>query len=437
MTPGLAALEALERAPRGESDCLSCEPPRRPAPVLAEPAYRGLLGDIVRAMEPHTEASPVAILFQLLVGFGSAVGRAPHIRVGETRHHANEFVLVVGRSSRARKGDSRGAALRVPIDADPAWSLRIKPGLSTGEGLIYHVRDPLHRPNKKGEMEVVDPGEDDRRLLAAESEFASVLKVMTREGNTLSAVLRTAWDGQQILATLTKGSPTRATAAHVSIIGHATPADLHRYLTDTEAANGFANRFLIVEVERARLLPSPGTVDQSKVADLADRMREALDVARSRGELRRTLDADALWQTIYPELSADRPGMVGDLLARAEAHVLRLSLIYALADGADSIGVEHLESALGVWDVVEESVRSIFSERTGNRDADRIVEAFGPGERMSRSQIREVVFAGHVTAPRLDAAIREVAATTGWKLTTEQTAGRSADVLERLSGVPS
>jgi hypothetical protein len=256
---------------------------------------------------------------------------------------------------------------------------------------------------------------------------------MSREGNTLSTVLRCAWDGQRTLGTLTKSSPTQATGAHVSVIGHATPADLHRYLQDTEAANGFANRFSIVEVERAQVLPCPGTVDPAVITALADRMRRTLHVARSRGEMRRTPEADIVCKEAYPVLSADRPGMVGDLLARAEAHVLRFSMLYALADGAETIDVPYLESALAIWDVVEESVLSIFAGRTGNTDADRIVAAIGPGERMTRSEISAEIFQRHATAARIDTAIQIVASLPNWRLTVEPTAGRSADVLERLS----
>ncbi|MBI4512277.1 MAG: hypothetical protein HY698_21770 [Deltaproteobacteria bacterium] len=41
---------------------------------------------------------------------------------------------------------------------------------------------------------VVDPGVDDKRLLVIETEFARVLQVHTREGNTLSDIIRQAWD---------------------------------------------------------------------------------------------------------------------------------------------------------------------------------------------------------------------------------------------------
>ena len=90
-----------------------------------------------------------------------------------------------------------------------------------------------------------------------EQEFASVLKVAEREGSTLSATIRQAWDSGN-LRILNKNSPARATGAHISILGHVTKAELLRYLTSTEAANGFANRFLWVCVRRSKCLPEGG-----------------------------------------------------------------------------------------------------------------------------------------------------------------------------------
>ena len=77
--------------------------PAAPGPA----AYHGLLGEIVSRLEPETEADPVAILTQLLVAFGTAVGRGAYFEVEATRHHPHEFLLLVGESSRARKGVER------------------------------------------------------------------------------------------------------------------------------------------------------------------------------------------------------------------------------------------------------------------------------------------------------------------------------------------
>ena len=46
-----------------------------PWPTMDEAAYYGIAGDIVRAIRPHTEADPVAILVQTLASAGNAIGR--------------------------------------------------------------------------------------------------------------------------------------------------------------------------------------------------------------------------------------------------------------------------------------------------------------------------------------------------------------------------
>ena len=39
-------------------------------------------------------------------------------------------------------------------------------------------------------MNIVDPGIEDKRLWVVESEFATTLRVMQRDGNTLTAIVR-------------------------------------------------------------------------------------------------------------------------------------------------------------------------------------------------------------------------------------------------------
>lgn len=143
-------------------------------------AYHGLPGQIVAAIAPHTEADPVAILGQLLAAFGAAAGRGAWFQIEATRHHPNEFLVLVGDSSKSRKGSSWDHVASVACRADPTLSARILTGLSSGEGLVWAVRDPAGP----------DPGPPDRRLLIVEPEFASVLKQTSRDINTLSPVLR-------------------------------------------------------------------------------------------------------------------------------------------------------------------------------------------------------------------------------------------------------
>jgi hypothetical protein len=393
-------------------------PPRSaaswPAP-LREEALHGLAGDVVRALDPHTEADPAAILLNVLVMAGSAIGATPHARVGQARHGVNLFVVQVGETAKGRKGTGLSGPRHLVREADPEWRGRLVSGLSSGEGVIHAVRDPLEKqePIKEkvnGRQEVtgyqtvvVDSGAEDKRLLVLEEEFASTLKVAGREGNTLSPVLRQAWDGED-LQILTKNSPERATAPHVAVIGHVTKDELLRYLDSTEGANGFANRFLWVCVKRSKVLPEGGEVPGAILEELTQRLIEVIEFARTAAEISRDKEAKALWAEIYPELSEGKPGLFGAVTARAEAQVLRLSALYALLDRSAVIRVEHLLAALAVCDYCEVSARFIFGDAVGNPIADRILSTLRTEGSKSQTDL-SALFGRHIEANRIDRAL--------------------------------
>ena len=129
-------------------------------------------------------------------------------------------------------------------------------GLASGEGVIAELRD-----DKNGK----DEGRD-KRLLLMEGEFAQVLRVLQRDGNTLSPILRNAWDSGN-LRNMSKGSPLRATGCHISMIGHITRVELSRLLTANDTANGFSNRILWVHSARIRLLPEGGEIQSVDFAN--------------------------------------------------------------------------------------------------------------------------------------------------------------------------
>jgi hypothetical protein len=85
--------------------------------------------------------------------------------------------------------------------------------------------------------------------------------------------------------------------------------------------------------------------------------------------------------------------------ARAEAQVLRLSVLYAVMDGSQAIQLPHLEAALAVWQYAEASARYIFGDATGDPVADRILEALANGE-MDRTALHQL-FGRNVKAERI------------------------------------
>ena len=243
-----------------------------------------------------------------------------------------------------------------------------------------------------------------KRLLIVQSEYSSALRIQRREGNVLSAIVRQAWDSGK-LRILTKNSPVETTGAHVSIIGHITIDELRRELNETDEANGYANRFLFVCAERSKLLPLGGRVDSQILNRFVRRLQKAKYYARKVYKVGFSTKAERLYRKCYPKLSAEVPGMLGAITARAEAQVLRLSLIYALLDCSDLIKTQHLRAALAVWRYCSHSARYIFGGSLGSRIADRILQALRRKRKgMSRTEIREV-FQRNVDGDRIQRAL--------------------------------
>jgi hypothetical protein len=389
---------------RDESVVLRDKPPNGwPEPVAGAALY-GVLGDFVRVVDPHTEADPISILLQCLVAVGNVVGRNPYFRVEATRHYLNLFLALVGDTSKARKGTSWGHVDRLMklvegVNVPGGWSDRIVSGLSSGEGLIWEIRDALR------DRDTPDMGVNDKRRVVLDGEFAATLKVLRREGNTLSPVIRNAWDTGD-LRILTKNSPAVATGAHISIVGHITRDELKRELTSTEMANGFANRFLWACVRRSKLLPEGGSLRERDLEPIVVRLRDALGAAHGVGEMIRDEGAGALWRRVYADLSAEKPGMVGGVIARAEAQIIRLACLYALLDHSTVIRLEHLEAAIALWNYCEASAQFIFGGATGDPVSDPILEALrNAGDAgMSRTNIRDLL-GRNKSKERIDAAL--------------------------------
>jgi hypothetical protein len=381
--------------------------PARVFPTLSDECYIGLLGRIAEFIEPETESHPAAILVQLLVTFGNLVGHQPYFVVEATHHYTNLFACLVGHTSKSRKGTSLDHIKQIFRLADPEWEHeRFAQGLSSGEGLIWNVRDAIYQVERDKKTKLVsevmtDPGIDDKRFLVGENEFAQPLRLMSQPRSILSTVIRSAWDSGN-LRTLVKNSPARATDAHISIIGHITEEELKRELSQCEFFNGFANRFLWTAVKRVRKLPEGGDLVQADLVRLGNELRDVLKVACQVTLMTRDDEAREHWRQIYDDLSEGRPGMVGAATDRAEAQVLRLSMIYALADASAKIKLVHQEAALALWQYSFDSAKYLFGQRLSDPRAQRIWEALKVRtEGMTRNAIQDEIFQRNISSEAL------------------------------------
>lgn len=438
--------------------------------VCRDEAFYGPLGTLARAVAPYTEADPVSILVQALVIAGATVGRDPWFRTGATAHHPHDFVVIVGATGTGRKGSgydiaryamkpSRATEAHGESREEEPWSFPQRvTGIGSGEGLIYTIHDdvfkkqPIRGPSpgkgRKGEIigyeqVLADEGVADKRLIVEETEFSRVLKVASREGNTLSELLRQMWETGDLRNTV-KGSPYRATGAHGVVIAHITPKELHTLLREVEMSNGFTNRFLWIYSHKTRDLPDGDELDQVDFAPVRKALKAAftsLEAVKEeekgdtdlspRLRMRRTAAARRVWHAVYPLLNQHNPAVPGAVQGRAAAHVLRLSMIYALLDGTLRIAAPHVIAALAVWEYVEASGRYIFGEDTDDPKAQKLLDALrlAKDKGLSRKAIYIEVFHKHANRQAIDRMVRQLCDSGRAEVVKQRTSGRTRQVV--------
>ena len=385
---------------------------------MAEEAFYGIAGDIVRIIAPVSEACPEAILGQLLIVLGNLMGRTACRKQAST-HHLNEFAVLVGPTSRGRKGTAWNAVHNLAREVDQQWlSERVKDGLQSGEAIIHAVRDPVIGIPKGGKgrppkgvapvLEVLDPGVADKRLLVLEEEFGRLLTVASRTGNTISSTFRKCWDGNEWLYVEGKISPEKATGAHISMIGHVTLSELLECLREVENRNGFSNRVLWIATRRTKKIPLPIWInwkkDHSRIIQKLKDVLSNINAVASR-EIDWSPEGKKAWKHFYNSIPDGDAGVVGSIIARTEAHVLRLTMLYTVLDNSTLMEPKHLKAAIAFWRYCERSAQWAFAEKTGNWMADRIYWALQrEPQGMTRQQIGEECFKRHHTKSQLDIA---------------------------------
>jgi Protein of unknown function (DUF3987) len=388
-----------------------------PAP-MADAAFHGPLGKIALAIASQSEASREALVTQILVAFGSMIGRGPFVFAGEREHFCNEFLALVGDTYLGRKGTSTAAVRRLFKHLDLFWSKSCQlKGIQSGEGIIHAMRDPKHRePRSKREREeygekpiLEDKGVEDKRLLITEEEFSQVLSVAGRKDNTAAIVLRELWDSPDHLQNAAKNAKEIASSPHGSLIAHITREELRqKTVGTTDAANGFLNRFMFVASKKTGTIAEPHVIDWDRDEDrLLEPIKAAMDnLSRDArdGQYRVLRDGEAgkRWKAYYEERDKEdnQKGVFGKILARSAPHVVRLSLIYAIADNSDTIRIEHQRAAEAVVDYCERSAKWIFGVLTGDRLSDRVIRALrrAADKGISRTDITNKVLGKNYTA---------------------------------------
>src|SRR5262249_9124249 len=90
---------------------------------------------------------------------------------------------------------------------------------------------------------------------------------------------------------------------------------------------------------------------------------------------------------------------------RAEAHVMRLAMLYALMERSATIRAPHLLSALALWEYCERSVSHVFGDELGDPVADDLLRLLrGCPNGLTRNEITDY-FKRNVASTRIGRAL--------------------------------
>lgn len=357
---------------------------RKQEPVLGDAALIGPIGDWIRAIEDLTETHPAALLAQALCAFGNIIGArksedtAPGFTVEDRYHRTSIYVVLVGDSARAGKGDSWSRVEGLMKRVDPRWIMR--GGVQTGEGLIDVLKDDKETDEvariQGEETHFAVKGAGDKRFLVVEEEFGRLLHVSKRQGQVIKEVYSDLWS-KGATDKVTSGQKHRVTGATIGFVGHITKPQLDEDFDYVDMMSGFGNRFLWIFTRRTKVLPLAESLPEHQLQEFVDALREPLEFARTEAPAEYTFSDDAwdLWCDLVEKY--DRPqhsALLDHLTARARPIVRRLAVIYAVADCSDQLEVEHLHAADVLFDYSVQSVQYIFGDRIGSKLANSVYE---------------------------------------------------------------
>ncbi|NKE59394.1 DUF3987 domain-containing protein [Lentzea sp. PSKA42] len=363
-------------------------------PPVEDAAFDCYLGNLADRMDPYTQADPAGVLASLVGVAGVHLGPGPHLQLGYgERHPLLIWPMLIGATGIGRKGTATNVAVKLLGQADPEFLASNKhSGLSSGEGLAALFATDTEQDGKRGGKRGGKPRllpDGDSRLLVVETEWASVIARMRREGNTLSATLRSAWEGGN-LSTLNVDA-RMARQSHIGIISHITPKEFREKVSTTDMAGGTYNRFLPIAVAQSKYFPPlPDTTLTSDLsASLADRLQQASGL----GAVTFTDAAEFEWRRLQLEfgrhLGGD--GQVEEFVSRAGVTCVRIAAIYAALDRTDRITPAHLASAAALIRYSIASARAVLSPHTTDTRLIAFIAAAGQ-EGRTRTEITTDLF---------------------------------------------
>lgn len=311
-----------------------------PTPI-PDACYAGWLGEYVEMMLPLCEAPPQFHLASAMGLAGATFGRRLGVRYVSKTIYANQYFMLIGVAGDSKKDTAIELALELPDrrgSMGPAHRpFEILTDVGSAEGLIGQLSAT---PN----------------LMLYITEYERLSQNAKRKStSTIIPTLTTAWNAPNVMQTGTREETNlQAKLPTLSILAAVQPDILTEQMTPAEMSSGFASRWLYVPGKPNAILPDPPDIDEKAANRLYLNIAQQADAYGRVGDTGKTVlnlsaSSKQRWHDWY-HLDHERKSRLNEIEAavasRLAVHIRKIALIYAGIEGATSIELNHLESAI-------------------------------------------------------------------------------------------
>jgi len=399
-----AAASALAREGYGESGSIGTitVTSKRPKVALTaftpadvpEAAIGGWVREYVDLMSPTTEAPDAFHVATALTLVGSIMGRRIALFHASDKLHANFYTLLVGPSGRSRKDTAIKRGLGLAYSRPPRTEplvvnqvpYKIVRDISSSEGLIAMLQQ-------------------DANLILYTSEFSKLMSNAARESTrSIGPTLIEAFDTPPSLQNNTKANiqdpekkgNAEAKDPYVSVLSTVQPEILADLVGKAETYSGFLNRWMIVVGDSKGARPNPPDIDEDTAWRLLNRLTKRINEYDQHTILRFSDAAAERWADWYiRNYPTGNESAAEDAMGiRRGTIVKKISLVYAVTEGAREIDLPHLEYGIAFGDWCWEQTRRMIPSWGESQDAEmerKIIEKLTAKGPMKKRQLQGVV----------------------------------------------
>ncbi len=332
-------------SPRAKEDAAPVTPEFFEPP---DSAFVGWIGDYCNLVGPTTESPAAFQLGVALTTIGAMMGRQVAVRYNSDPLYSNLFTVLVGRSNKTRKDTAIKRTIRTLTEP-----------ITSGSSIMNHGITVVR--NVGSSQALLNDLKEHQNVLLYITELSTLIGNARRKGTeTIAPTMMEAFDTPTVMQNKAMGNQIEARFPYLSMLAAVQPEILTSLMTSDDMSSGFANRIFFICGSPTAPLPLAPELDWAVMRALFMELWGIRQKYNEGTTIQLSSEAVALWSDWYVKdwHAAAANAEEEALKQRHHVFIMKIALIYAICDQAQSISADHLKRAMDIvawmWRHVQE-----------------------------------------------------------------------------------